>query len=506
MTARPAVVLPAPVGPEEAADAPGPHGEAHAVEGSHVAEALGEVEELEQGSSRRGDRRRGDSSAQPTPRSAAARAAHDPGSPRPGRAARLAAMASPLRRALARPAFRRLFWAQTISRWGDTFSAVALVVLVYRLTGSGLSVAITVALEVVPVLAFGLFAGSVVDRFPRARIMIGADLGRALVAVALVLGGDHLAVVYAAAFAGSTLTTFFNPAASSLVPSLVDDDDVLGANSALWSAAVVSQVALAPAAGGLVALAGAGPAFALNGASFVVSALLLRGLDPPSGVPSATAPQAGAGRRLAEVREGLSSVRRSRLLGVLACVQGLAALSAGATSALLVVLAERHLDVGPGRFGLLLGAIGVGAGLGPLVLQRLVAEVRRPALLFGPYLLRGAVDLVLAASTSFGVALGALATYGVGTSTGHVTYQTVLQRAVPDRLRGRVFALYDVVWQSARLVSIAGGGLLADAVGIRSVYVLGAVLVLAAGGLGLVAVPAGHLRGEEVASSYVATR
>lgn len=259
-----------------------------------------------------------------------------------------------------------------------------------------------------------------------------------------------------------------------------------------------------------MALAGAEPAFALNSASFVVSALLLRGLALPgeearTGAATAPSPPRAAARRLAQVREGLATVRHSRLLGVLAVVQALAALSAGATSALLVVLAERHLDVGPGRFGLLLGAIGVGAGLGPLVLQRVVADVRRPALLFGPYLLRGVVDLVLAAFANFGLALGALVAYGLGTSTGHVTYQTVLQRAVPDRLRGRVFALYDVVWQSGRLVSIGLGGLLADAVGIRAVYVFGAALLLVAATIGLTAVPAARLRGGGGVASYVET-
>ena len=157
-------------------------------------------------------------------------------------------------------------------------------------------------------------------------------------------------------------------------------------------------------------------------------------------------------------------------MSVLAGAQGLAALSAGATSALLVVLAEDHLKVGPGRFGMLIAAIGIGAGFAPLVLQHLVDDVRQPRFLFGPYLLRGAVDLVLAASRNFGVALGALAIYGVATSTGNITYNSVLQASVPDRLRGRVFAFYDVVWQTARLVSIGLGGITADRYGIAAVY------------------------------------
>ncbi|HET9444068.1 MAG TPA: MFS transporter [Acidimicrobiales bacterium] len=394
-------------------------------------------------------------------------------------AARSGAGPSPLRRALRRSEFRRLFLAQTISRWGDTFNAIALVVLVYRLTGSGLTVAVTAGIEVAAVLLLGLVAGAVVDRRSRKAVMVAADLGRALVALGLVAGQDHLWAVYAGAFGLAGFSVFFNPAAASVVPAVVAPEDVVGANAGLWSAAVLSQIVLAPVAGGLVALAGPGPAFGLNAASFVVSALLLVGLR----LPGRVAPVAG--RRLGAAAEGLRAVRASRLLSTLAGVQALAALSAGATSALLVVLAERHLDVGAARFGWLLGAIGVGAGVGPLVLQRLVPDVRRPAFLFGPYVLRGLVDWVLAAVSSFPVAAGALALYGVGTSTGTVTYQTTLQGAVPDRLRGRVFSLYDVVWQSMRLVSIGAGGVLADTLGIRAVYALGGLLLLAAGALGL---------------------
>lgn len=92
-----------------------------------------------------------------------------------------------MRGAFAAPGFRRLFVAQTVSRWGDTLNAVALVVLVYRLTGSGLKVGATVAFEIAPVLLLGFVAGAVVDRRPRRRVIIAADLGRA--ALALVLAG-----------------------------------------------------------------------------------------------------------------------------------------------------------------------------------------------------------------------------------------------------------------------------------------------------------------------------
>ena len=195
------------------------------------------------------------------------------------------------------------------------------------------------------------------------------------------------------------------------------------------------------------------------------------------------------GSRRAEIVEGIQIIRNSRLLGTLAAVQGLAALSAGATSALLVVLAERHLHIDATGFGLLLAAIGVGAGIGPLVLQRYVTDVRQPLLLFGPYILRGLVDLILAAVSNFAVAIVSLGFYGIGTSTGNVTYNTVLQTTTPDRFRGRVFAFYDIVWQTGRLISIGAGGILADQLGIRGVYIMGGLLLLAAGTAGFVLVP-----------------
>jgi len=242
---------------------------------------------------------------------------------------------------------------------------------------------------------------------------------------------------------------FFNPAANSVLPAVAGDDNLVGANSAIWSAAVVSQIALAPLAGLLVAGAGAGPAFAINAVSFLISAALLARIRVPRPL---VAPRRS---RLADITDGLAYIKGSRLLSTLGVVQGLAALSAGATSALLVVLAERHLHLGATRFGVLLAAIGVGAGIGPLVLGRVTRDMKHPALLYGPYLLRGLVDLALAAFASFAGALVALGAYGLGTSTGNVTYNTILQSVVPDQRRERVFAFYDVVWQTGRLAWVS---------------------------------------------------
>ena len=271
----------------------------------------------------------------------------------------------------------------------------------------------------------------------------------------------------------------FSPAANSVLPAIVDDDELIAANSGIWSAAVLSQIALAPVAGIAYSALGAGPAFALNAASFGLSAAVLTGLQLP-------APSAGTTRHgwLADALAGGRLLLGDRVLRALAAGQLLAALSAGATSALLVVLARDHLRLEPSGYGLLIGAIGLGAVLGPLLLTRLVHNPRRPAFVFGPYLLRGVVDLILATITALPIALAALATYGLGTSAGAVTFNSLLQSHTPERVRGRVFAGFDMIWQLGRLVSLLIGGVLAATIGIQAVYYLGGALLILAAAIG----------------------
>lgn len=192
--------------------------------------------------------------------------------------------------------------------------------------------------EIAPVLLLAPIAGPLVDRLPRVAVMVAADLARVLLATVLALWHSDIAAVYAVAFGLSAGSVFFNPAAGSLLPTLVDEGELVAANSGIWSAALLSQIVLAPVAGLLATTAGFGWAFALNAASFAISAALLSGLRGSEGPrPVLTA---GIWRQSSEALAVLGS---DRLLRALAIAQALAALSAGATSALLVLLASRRL-------------------------------------------------------------------------------------------------------------------------------------------------------------------
>lgn len=375
--------------------------------------------------------------------------------------------------------YRALWTARTISQWGDAFNTVALVLLVYSLTGSGLGVSGVVVAEIIPVLLLAPLAGSLVDRLPRVTVMITADLARAGLAFTLPFVDGSVLNVYLIAVGLSVGAVFFNPAAQSVLPALVKERELVAANSGLWTAAVISQVVLAPLAGVVVATFGYDWAFWINAASYLVSAAALLALKIP-------APPARTNRSswYRDAREGFSELTAHPLLRALATVQFLAALSAGATGALLVVLAQDHLDLGESQYGLLLGAIGVGAAIGPLILSRLTDNPRRPGYVLGPFLLRGVVDAVLATITGLIPAMATLVIYGLSTSTGAVTFNSLLQAEVPEKLRGRIFATFDMLWQSGRLISLLLGGIAADHFGIRAVFYIGGALLLAAAWIG----------------------
>src|SRR5215208_2296631 len=173
-----------------------------------------------------------------------------------------------------------LWLGQLVSNFGDTLHYIALVVLVFQLTGQGLAVAAMVVAEIVPVLLLGPVAGVVIDRFSRKAVLVGADLVRAALVLSLLWpqGAWHAYLVAAGLAAGNT---FFNPTVQAVIPALTTEQQRLAANSVSWSTGRLVQIVAAAVAGGLIALVGTGPAFAVNAASFAVSAALVATLRIP---------------------------------------------------------------------------------------------------------------------------------------------------------------------------------------------------------------------------------
>lgn len=404
---------------------------------------------------------------------------------------RLAGVASSYASVVRSRSYFPLWLAQLLSSFGDTLHYIALVVLVFDLTGRGLAVAALVAAEVVPVLLLGPIAGVIIDRFSGKGVLILADMLRAALTLSLVWpqGAWHAYLVAAGLAAGNT---FFNPTVQAVIPALTSEEQRLAANSVAWSTGRLVQILASAFAGGLIAFTGTGAAFTLNAVTFLASAALVATLRIP-----AHAGQLGAATKrglvtyLGDARDGFRYALRDTFVSRLLLVQALASLATGATSAMLVVLSQRHLGLPPSGFAWLIGAIGAGALLGPLIPNTLARDYRDARWLFVPYVVRGLGDVLLAVFTPLPVALLILFVYGLNTSTGIVVFNSTVQGAVREDVRGRVFTLLDVTWSAMRLLSLGLGGLLVDTAGIRAVFWLGGALLMLAGALGL-ALLGGH--------------
>lgn len=383
------------------------------------------------------------------------------------------------------PAYFPLWLSQLISNLGDTLHYIALVILVFQITGQGVAVAILVAAEVVPILLLGPVAGVVIDRFSRKSVLIGADVFRATLALSLVWpqGAWHAYLVAAGIAAGNI---FFNPTVQAVIPTITTEDQRLAANSVSWSTGRLVQIIAAALAGGIIALLGTETAFLINAFTFLISAALLFRLTiPPHAGQLGDGAKRGFDRYLEDVKTGLRYALRDRLVSRLLVVQGLASFAVGATGAMLVILSERHLDLAPSGFAWLIGAIGVGALLGPLIPNVFATDYRDARWLFVPYIVRGVGDVLIAIFTPLPIALVILFVYGLNTSAGMVVFSSTVQGAVPDGVQGRVFTLLDVVWNAMRLLSLVAGAIVVDTIGIQPLFWVGGILLASSGVVGL---------------------
>jgi hypothetical protein len=280
--------------------------------------------------------------------------------------------------------------------------------------------------------------------------------------------------------------TFFNPTIQAIIPVLTSANQRLAANLVSWSTGRLVQILASAVAGGLIGLTGTRVIFGIDALTFVISALLIVQLViPPHAGQIGTEARRGLRGYLADARAGLAFALHDRFISRVLLIQALASLATGATSALLVVLAERHLQLPPAGFAWLIGAIGVGALLGPLVPNALARNYRDARWLFLPYVICGFGDVLLATLTPLPIALLILFVYRLNTSAGMVVFNSVLQESVPEAVRGRIFTLLDITWNAMRLLSLALGGVLVDLVGVRWVFWGGGMLLMIAGAFGL---------------------
>jgi MFS family permease len=378
--------------------------------------------------------------------------------------------------------FRWLFLSQTISTTGDRIVLVALALLVTEQTGSTTDLGIVIAAQTAALVIFLLLGGVWADRLPRHRIMVSTDLVRGLLhalLAALIFAEAleiwHLVVIEVLFGAAEA---FFRPAYSGLVPQTVPEDLIQEANAANGLTQTLAEFAGPAIATVLVLTLGTGAAFAIDAATFLVSAALLGFVKPrPRGEP---APRTSLAT---ELRAGYREVRARPWVWVTIAVVSLNLVFAYAPYVVLgpTVAGDRYGD--PALWGWIAASVGAGTAGGALLALRW--RPRRP-LLLGILLCLpfGVVLMALSLGTPLAFVLPAAVGSGVGLALFGVWWETALAQRIPPAALSRV-ASYDWMGSLALLpVGYVLIGVLADRLGATEVMgvagALGALTLLLA--------------------------
>jgi MFS family permease len=344
-------------------------------------------------------------------------------------------------RAMRHRNFRLYFFGQLVSLIGSWMQTTAQQWLVYRLTGSQLSLGLVTFAGFIPVLLLSLFMGVVVDRVSRRRLLLLTQSWFLLLALALaaltflgIVQYRHIIVLALLFGIGNALDM---PARQAFNLDMVEHDDLFNAialNSSVFNGARI----IGPAIGGLVIASwGEGTAFGLNAVSFlaVIAGLLMMSL-PPFQRPA----QRDTG--LGDLKRGLAYLVGDRqVLGLVTMVAAFS-LIGFPYAVLLPVFAQDVLRIGVKGYGILLGAQGVGALAAALSLA--ILGDRRPKgrlLWLSRWMLVAAVAL-LGFSRTTALSMLALALAGFALISQLAVTNTLIQLAVPDDLRGRVLSAY----------------------------------------------------------------
>jgi MFS family permease len=378
------------------------------------------------------------------------------------------------------PNYRRYFGGQVISITGNWMQMVAEMWLVVELTGSGVSVGLTAALQFLPILLFGAWGGLLADRVNKRRLMMVTQslmILPALTLWALTVNGDvQLWMVYALVLVRGSINAVDNPARQSFVFEMVGGDRVVNA-VALNSVIVHTARILGPAGAGIViALLGVGTCFLVNTLSFVAMLAALRAMDPAA-LHAPPASERGPG----QLRSALRHVAATPALWIPLAMMTLVGTLTFNFQVLFPLLASFTWHGTASTYAALTAAMGVGSVAGALA-----AGARGrvgPRLLVAASAAFGAVMLLVAAAPTVELQLLALVPLGAVSITFAAGVNSAMQLAVDPAMRGRVMALYSMVFLGSTPIGAPLVGWVAEVADPRAGLVLGgaAALVAAAG-------------------------
>jgi MFS family permease len=389
------------------------------------------------------------------------------------------------------PDFARLWASQVISLTGDWFNTIVLSALVVRAypNSEGIAVSLLLLARFVPPLLLSPMAGVLIDRMDRKAILIWSNLLRAFVVLAYIplLGRPELiGWVYGLVIIQSALTSVFEPGLSSLMNNIVQRDQLVEANTlfnVMWSV----MLAFGAALGGIVAEQfGDSTALMVDGLTFFLGAYLIWGIrgyrftrhvpeQASIEVPVPTSTGVGDGIRYLTKRPNLASLLWVKFGG-----------SLGNVDALMTIYATQVFILGTDgklSLGIMYSAFGVGAVLGPLLMNRFNDETiaRMRVLIVIGFGLATICWLVMGLATSLWVLCLGLLIRAMGTSTNWTYSTAMIQKTADDAYMGRIFSLDMMAFYIATVVSILGHGIVIDSIGEENISLLPLGMTVVAG-------------------------
>ncbi len=373
--------------------------------------------------------------------------------------------------------FLALWLGQVISQIGDSFTFLALVIMVNQLTGSTVSMGMMMISLTLPQLIFSFLAGVIVDRLDRKKIMIFSDLLRGLLVLAflMVRSAEQIYIFYLVGFLVSTVSVFFWPAKTAMIPRIVEGEAKLLSANALSQTIRVAAMLIGPAlAGFLIAWLGTSMAFVVDSMTYLVSAVAIMTIT--TGGETRDEERIGIKMFWQRFAEGFSyMLHHSTVLGIIVTVM-VALLGIGAIEVLFVPYLQGEFGVGPEGLGFVQTAQGIGMLLGSVLIGNLAARFRLTRIIAWSIALLGVAVAMCGLVNQFILILSALFIAGLGLAPLNAALSTLMQATVPDEKLGRVGSVVDTSTTLSYLISMSGAAFLADAFGMRTVFVAAGII------------------------------
>jgi MFS family permease len=398
---------------------------------------------------------------------------------------------SPYLRLVRNRNFSLLWVGQIVSLFGDRIHVVALGFLVLQATGSPLQVGVTFAATAIPNVLLGSLAGTLVDRWDRRLTMIGCDLARAALVLAVPFAITiDVTLVYLLAFAIATVTLLFRPAKTALIPNIVGDRELITANSASSVADTAADLLGLPLAGVLIATLGGalGLAFVLDAATYVVSAVLIAAILVPRNVGVEPTERISIGAVWREMVEGWRFLRRHAALFSNTLVSSVAQLAVGAETVASIPYAAEVLDTNrmpPAQaYALLLTAIAVGSVIGGVLVGTIGERIQKGPMIIAGFVLMGLSLVAAGLTTDPYLAIAAFFVTGLGNMLFIIPTITLFQEQTPQRLMGRVISSRQALVFGSIALAMGISGWLSEIIGAGMVLLVFGAICAAAGSLG----------------------